>query len=159
MRENNQASQELIIRYLDDLQEYPEDLYTYDIDGYECNISRSMLGHYCGYVNYGDAKFDDDDIDVHGGVTYNNGKQIGFDCMHYCDFVIYNIRNKRRQNMIFTMIDSIHNIGIENIKQSIDDYDYDLPHLIPSERLTPIVWTHEKVYQELQKIVDQIKNL
>lgn len=64
--------------------------------GLRCKVVRSLyLGHYCGYVEIPrvlrDADFEsfdsEFDFDVHGGVTFNDGRWVGFDCAHAGDFV------------------------------------------------------------------------
>ena len=58
--------------------------------GYWCEIKRhSELGHLCGYVYMGEhhplANVGEPDLAVHGGITYNDGKKMGFDCGHAGD--------------------------------------------------------------------------
>ena len=69
--------------------------------GYWCEIKRhSELGHLCGYVYMGKhhpmANDDCPDVDVHGGITYNDGKKMGFDCGHAGDLSPYMIRFSTR---------------------------------------------------------------
>lgn len=68
----------------------------YVIDGFNACIRRhGYIGHLCGYVEapYG-LSVDIDEIDCHGGITFNDhwselptdGYYIGFDCMHFGDW-------------------------------------------------------------------------
>lgn len=69
--------------------------------GYENHMAYHNDGlneWYCGYavlpenhVLYdAESEFDERivNIDVHGGITYMNNHEIGFDCMHYGDNII-----------------------------------------------------------------------
>lgn len=58
--------------------------------GYWCEVKRhSELGHLCGYVYMGAhhplASEAEPDLAVHGGITFNNGTKMGFDCGHAGD--------------------------------------------------------------------------
>lgn len=58
--------------------------------GYWCEVKRhSELGHLCGYVYMGKhhplASEPEPDLAVHGGITFNNGIKMGFDCGHAGD--------------------------------------------------------------------------
>ena len=59
--------------------------------GYKAEVLASPMGHRCGYVtlpakhpcigkNYSDLN-----VDVHGGLTYQNDATFGFDCAHFYD--------------------------------------------------------------------------
>lgn len=89
--------------------EEPDDI-QFNYKGFHCKISRILKreypnncvyfgGHLCGYVNipqdhtmYG-KKYDDINIDCHGGLTFSEFKKedntywIGFDCAHLGDYV------------------------------------------------------------------------
>src|SRR5665647_530676 len=75
-------------------QLYPE-LYNFEFYGFSCYIARNYTASWCGYVkiekNHPLWQKDEDDIenciDVHGGITYSNLKEltIGFDCAHCFD--------------------------------------------------------------------------
>ncbi len=66
---------------------------------YECRILRIFAcdpyckeeayfgGHLCGYVKVDENVFNADEIDCHGGITYNTNGWIGFDCAHSCDYM------------------------------------------------------------------------
>jgi hypothetical protein len=61
--------------------------------GYWCEIKRhKMMGTLCGYVlvgrhhPYANTGYDVP-LEVHGGVTFNDGVRIGFDCAHAGDLV------------------------------------------------------------------------
>lgn len=61
--------------------------------GYWCEIQRNPAhGALCGYVYMGAhhpwANLGYDvDVQVHGGITYNDGKKMGFDCAHALDLI------------------------------------------------------------------------
>lgn len=62
--------------------------------GYWCEVKRHPeLGHLCGYVYMGAhhplASVTEPDLAVHGGITYNDGKKMGFDCGHAGDVSPY----------------------------------------------------------------------
>ncbi len=68
--------------------------------GYWCEIKRhSELGHLCGYVYMGAhhplANEGEPDLAVHGGITYNDGKKMGFDCGHAGDLSPFLTRFER----------------------------------------------------------------
>lgn len=67
---------------------YPE-LYNFTYKNYFCEIHRNFMGVLCGYVtippNIKCKNFDN--IKVHGGITFNDGHKIGFDCGHFTDIV------------------------------------------------------------------------
>ncbi len=78
----------------------------FEYKGFNCNISRMFLkepcvdaffgGHLCGYVDlpedhkFFEKKYDDIDVDCHGGLTFSEEKEgkwrIGFDCAHSFDY-------------------------------------------------------------------------
>lgn len=84
-------------RYEEDLKVIPKGgNKAYVIDGFNACIRRhGYVGHLCGYVEvpYG-LSVDIDEIDCHGGITFNDhwselptdGYYIGFDCMHFGDW-------------------------------------------------------------------------
>lgn len=58
--------------------------------GYWCEIKRNpTTGALCGYVYMGKhhpyTNDESPDVDVHGGITFNDGKKMGFDCAHAGD--------------------------------------------------------------------------
>jgi hypothetical protein len=62
--------------------------------GYECSIWRNPnMGHLCGYITVGadhpwySLGYDEVDVDVHGGLTYSDKGEFGFDCAHAGDLV------------------------------------------------------------------------
>ena len=73
--------------------------------GYWCEIIRHPThGSLCGYVYMGKhhpwANLEYDvDVDVHGGITYNDGKKMGFDCAHAGDFIPYTTRFSTRMGI------------------------------------------------------------
>jgi hypothetical protein len=65
---------------------------TFVSHGYWCVIKRhDHLGHLSGYVLMGAhhplASVTDPDLAVHGGITFNDGVKMGFDCAHAGDLV------------------------------------------------------------------------
>lgn len=84
-------------RYEEDLKVIPGGgSKAYVIDGFNACIRRhSNFGHLCGYVEVPDGlSVNIDEIDCHGGITFNDcwdvfptsGHYIGFDCLHYGDW-------------------------------------------------------------------------
>lgn len=83
----------------DEMQRYEADLLVIPKHGCICDeyrnikyeIKRMGLGHLCGYVYLPEATKVEDQLDfqVHGGITYNDGKKIGFDCAHFGDWMPY----------------------------------------------------------------------
>ena len=60
--------------------------------GYEVMLYES--GHRCGYItvpekysNVVEGEYYDNNLNVHGGITYQEGNVIGFDCIHAGDGV------------------------------------------------------------------------
>jgi len=59
--------------------------------GYEAEVLASPMGHRCGYVTVPDGRpcagkdYNDVDVEVHGGLTYGQERQFGFDCAHLYD--------------------------------------------------------------------------
>jgi hypothetical protein len=91
---------------------------TFVSHGYWCEVKRHPeLGHLCGYVLMGAhhplASETEPDLAVHGGITYNSGTKMGFDCGHTGDIspylaTRYGLRNysdpnyhERYRNMAF----------------------------------------------------------
>lgn len=71
--------------------------------GYWCEVKRNPdLGHLCGYVLMGAhhplASVTEPDLAVHGGITYNDGKKMGFDCGHAGDMVPFMYTRYRYSN-------------------------------------------------------------
>jgi hypothetical protein len=65
-----------------------------NIDGriVNCEALRNLFGAWCGYVyynGYNGQNIDKNNIDVHGGITYDNGTKMGFDCCHSMDYKPY----------------------------------------------------------------------
>lgn len=65
--------------------------------GYWCEVKRHPeLGHLCGYVYMGAhhplASEPEPDLAVHGGITFNNGTKMGFDCGHAGDMSPFMLR-------------------------------------------------------------------
>ena len=57
-------------------------------------VKHPSFGHYCGYVEFDEGFCDfalmrkyhlTDAINVHGGITFDNGNTLGFDCGHSGD--------------------------------------------------------------------------
>lgn len=59
--------------------------------GYEAEVIATPMGHRCGYVTVPEGHtcagkdYNDLDVSVHGGLTYADGQQFGFDCAHLYD--------------------------------------------------------------------------
>ena len=59
--------------------------------GYQAEVVATPMGHRCGYVTVPEGHpcagkdYDELDVDVHGGLTYADGHQFGFDCAHSYD--------------------------------------------------------------------------
>lgn len=83
----------------DDINSYPHKEYTFDSHGYKCKVKRNDFWAWCGYVTvdeshpyYGNTNGDiSDNLDVHGGITYQTDDTFGFDCCHYKDIWPYRI--------------------------------------------------------------------
>lgn len=61
--------------------------YTGVIDGYDISIIQHRpLSHLCGYVK-ASINNAEETIVCHGGITYDNGEWIGFDCAHCGDLI------------------------------------------------------------------------
>ncbi len=76
------------------------DRVTFEYKGHSCKVLRIHAwdgnkgdhlfgGHLCGYVKTNsDISIDDEDnLDVHGGITFVSNGWIGFDCAHSMDYV------------------------------------------------------------------------
>ena len=83
-----------------DLIEYPENKYSFEYSELKCEIVRSgLFGNWNGYVTLPDNHVDinkgyeyiEEYYDLHGGLTYSNGKTIGFDTNHYGDLAPSNL--------------------------------------------------------------------
>jgi hypothetical protein len=70
------------------------DLLEFEVYGFKCYAKRhDSMGHLCGYIQvdadhpwYGKG-YDEIDADVHGGMTYSDKGEFGFDCAHAGDLV------------------------------------------------------------------------
>lgn len=59
----------------------------FEYKGYQCRVKRhKSLGHLCGYVDVVMPNAEDR-VDCHGGITFNSGDSIGFDCAHFGDLM------------------------------------------------------------------------
>lgn len=57
----------------------------FEYKGYQCRVKRiEGLGHLCGYVDVAMPNAEDI-VNCHGGITFNSGESIGFDCAHLGD--------------------------------------------------------------------------
>lgn len=78
-----------------DIDTYPEKQYSFEFYGYKCKIKRNDFWVWCGYCQLPDAHpycnesytSDNDDINVHGGITFASNNTFGFDCAHYNDLI------------------------------------------------------------------------
>jgi len=59
--------------------------------GYEAEVFTLPMGHRCGYVTVpeghpcADKEYNELRVDVHGGLTFGEGRKFGFDCAHLYD--------------------------------------------------------------------------
>lgn len=82
--------------YEHDVQSSPSEVtWKDDCTGLECRVVKnSALGTYCGYVTLREPLQTSDILplvdavkqSVHGGITYCDGDEIGFDCAHVGDY-------------------------------------------------------------------------
>lgn len=82
--------------YDHDLQSSPSEItWTHQETGLKCRVVRnSALGTYCGYVKLQNevqtteilALVDSVKQSVHGGITFCDGVELGFDCAHLGDY-------------------------------------------------------------------------
>ena len=111
----------------------------FEYRGLKCEVKiNDNIGFRCGYVilpenhPFISEDYNDLNIDCHGGLTYKEGRVVGFDCGHYGDGID---------------IDLISNEDIREsqikIKSMIPAMDYEVRSL-------------EFVEQECMKIVDQV---
>lgn len=97
-------------------------IFTYDI------YRTPGLGNLCGYLSWKyplNIHIDTNKIDVHGGITYEDHNEIGFDCIHYDDYVprIFTHRTKtiyKDVTFVKSELDKMYNqiIDLINIKFS-----------------------------------------
>ena len=124
------------------------------VDGLECVVVGTSMGHRCGYViirdkeKYGKlTKEQLKDLDCHGGVTYcdndnhpipnpDNDIVVGFDCGHFEDSPDLNI--------------------IMRLASRTERY---VASRVANACLGGHVWTKEEVEEELRSMCDQIKAL
>lgn len=74
-------------------KEYPENkaAQVWEYKGFTLSVTHggTFFPHYCGYARFNVPVIIPKDIDqkvyVHGGITYNQGGVLGFDCMHVGD--------------------------------------------------------------------------
>ena len=68
----------------------------FTVHGFKCLAKRiNKLGHLCGYIMVEDTHpwyakdySELSDVDVHGGLTYSDKGEFGFDCAHAGDLVL-----------------------------------------------------------------------
>lgn len=76
--------------------------YIFSYKGYTAMIKRyEQYGHLCGCIKLdvtdSDDRYEIADMNAHGGVTYNRGGWVGFDCNHYLDLNLsYHMRAKEK---------------------------------------------------------------
>lgn len=64
---------------------FKPDVKLHKLNGFRCLTKTNHLGCLCGYVK---VSIDDKhEIACHGGITWNTGDYIGFDCGHFGDVV------------------------------------------------------------------------
>lgn len=117
----------------DDMVNYPKDLYTF-IDlktGYQCEIKRTSLNTWCGYVYYCSKRVIN--VQVHGGITYNDGIKLGFDTNHYGDLspavVLLNYFATKNRTMLLETIKRKHYWTFEEVKEETERLAYNLSKL------------------------------
>lgn len=105
------------------------------------------LGHRCGYINVKNNNLNIDDIECHGGVTFNdcrlpfmkrafdNEYWIGFDCAHYGDLRSFTMVKK-----YFDVDNQIYPAFMNLLTFSSDSK----------------LWTFDDVENECKKIIDQV---
>lgn len=74
----------------EDIKNYPgTSVENFKYRNYDCELKRNVSGCWLGYVILKHPIPDEhiDNIEVHGGITYNDGSKIGFDCAHYDDII------------------------------------------------------------------------
>jgi hypothetical protein len=124
--------------------------------GYKCRMSRNIFGSWCGYVAVAlsELPFDPyEDINVHGGVTYNRTEQdglnwIGFDCGHYNDF--------------WPAVSGIHKKREEDHRKIYEKFSEELKEKISLPKLMPIpIWEsfHEQIYRDVKFVKKEIRSM
>ena len=76
--------------WIEDINNHQLDEYIFLFEDIECSVKRMGSWNWNGYVklpeHYHNTNIDyldiDDKIDVHGGITYNDGHKFGFDTCH-----------------------------------------------------------------------------
>lgn len=129
----------------------------FEYKGYSCVAYRNYHGSWCGYVKIPNtSKFscNDDDIDVHGGITYSGNSLpfedkeeadftwIGFDCGHFDDY------QPRSEKITMTLVDAAPG--------DLQDKYFQLKRKMESWQLKKYR-TLEFVKDECSKIVDQVE--
>lgn len=73
-------------------EENETDHYRFAYKDFVCVIKRMPhMGHLCGYLEVKELQFDKDRVKeiaeehFHGGVSWDDGETLGFDCAHACD--------------------------------------------------------------------------
>ncbi|MEX2947897.1 hypothetical protein ABH521_003600 [Staphylococcus warneri] len=85
--------------------------YLFSYKGYTAMIKRyDQYEHLCGYlklnVTDSDERFEIIGMNAHGGITYNRGGWVGFDCNHYLDLnlAFYMLAEEKGLDDIYPMI-------------------------------------------------------
>lgn len=150
--------------------------YHFEYKGYKCEINRDYdMKHYTGYVtvpkdhvHYGREFMDqyDNELEykVHGGITYDDGDKIGFDCAHFGDAMPRYFFDKNC-DIFHKWYNKYRVWKFEDVKDQIEDLVYQLINednkakgIVPeetefpkSERKVP----EEKVEEE--KVEEKVK--
>lgn len=106
-----------------DLELYPykgeesSEKYNFEHDGLMCKVKRNHFFVWCGYVEF-THKDEIENVNVHGGITYDDGYMIGFDCAHWRDITPMNFIHKTK------MLESIGFIIENGDEETYKDYNY-----------------------------------
>lgn len=139
---------------------HPKQENRFEYKGFPCVVLFMPMGYRCGYVGipknnkYYKKKYDDIQVDCHGGLTYSEGKLfgqedkdvwwIGFDCGHFIDGFDSETFYSHYDEDLKTMEPISRNAYMDSLGKMFD---------ICSEYP---VRTQEYVENECRKIVDQI---
>lgn len=92
--------------WIEDIEKYPNQLYSFDYEGYKCEIKRQDGWYWTGYVYLQSTHPDynkhctEIDVGVHGGLTYSSEGKIGFDCAHlHMDIDPSHLVYRQQQNL------------------------------------------------------------
>jgi hypothetical protein len=111
-----------------DIYHHPESNYQFLYRGITCIIKRSYDSHWCGYAIFPFALENDENINVHGGITFHlfdeNHSIFGFHCAHVYDLTQKDARFYEEHGDIFwKFMKKYRNFEyvVENTKLMVDD--------------------------------------